>query len=529
MKFYNLFLLFIFELIQCLSSSESHNELPRGHGEELGRHRDSDGHVDIIDAEDLPSPKQFWDQYASIRKPVIFRGAGKHFPAFHLWTDQYLKENYGELEVKLESKREKDEVPVGERGLGRDTIRSFLETYQEKDSYTVSQLPDPLSTEVMVLPFLMCGSFSERILEANLWLSSGGTRSMLHKDADNAFNCLLNGTKDWILIHPDNEENIPVADGDRGYGGFATLDVESVNLIKYPKFKDVRWQHANMTPGDCLYLPYSYWHQVRSYGSKNLAVSVLFSRLTEFDPAGCEGAKLDYTPLSDVNMVWTYPGHGPQTMGNTDPFELREEYLSLMEYADDKRMDVDLIFKMLTETEVMEEHEDARRIMAENVLKIIDVDNKGYASTEDIQGMTLKQLKQIANEVDGDPANTEEYEFALFEIDSVRSVFKRAMKDGNGKLTLENLIKHYEAFGGSAKVARELFNMLHPNNPEFVTEDELKEQLDNVLKLYLKKKDGDRSGIYYEKEWYEDKEIMKQTMPSSKLDAMATDSAHTEL
>lgn len=208
MKFYNLFLLFIFELIQCLSSSESHNELPRGHGEELGRHRDSDGHVDIIDAEDLPSPKQFWDQYASIRKPVIFRGAGKHFPAFHLWTDEYLKENYGELEVKLESKREKDEVPVGERGLGRDTIRSFLETYQEKDSYTVSQLPDPLSTEVMVLPFLMCGSFSERILEANLWLSSGGTRSMLHKDADNAFNCLLNGTKNWILIHPDNEENV---------------------------------------------------------------------------------------------------------------------------------------------------------------------------------------------------------------------------------------------------------------------------------------------------------------------------------
>lgn len=54
------------------------------------------------------------------------------------------------------------------------------------------------------------------------------------------------------------------------------------------------------------------------------------------------------------------------------------------------------------------------------VLKIIDVDNKGYASKEDIQGMTLEQLKQIANEVDDDPANTEEYEFALFEIDSVR-------------------------------------------------------------------------------------------------------------
>ena len=50
---------------------------------------------------------------------------------------------------------------------------------------------------------------------------------------------------------------IPVAEGDRSYGGFATVDVESVNLIKYPKFKEVKWQYANMTPGNCLFLLYS--------------------------------------------------------------------------------------------------------------------------------------------------------------------------------------------------------------------------------------------------------------------------------
>ena len=205
---FHLFVLFFLTLAPCLRPSVSHQDLPRGHGQQLGKHRESEGHVDVIDSSELPSPQQFWDQYASIREPVVFRGAAKHFPAFQLWTDEYLTENYGNLEVKLEAKREKEEVPVGARGLGRDTIRSFLETYQKKDTYTVSQLPDPLSREVKVLPFLMCGTFSERILEANLWLSSGGTRSMLHKDADNAINCLLNGTKDWILIHPDNEENV---------------------------------------------------------------------------------------------------------------------------------------------------------------------------------------------------------------------------------------------------------------------------------------------------------------------------------
>lgn len=203
--------IYLFVLLFCglAPASVSRQELPRGHGEELGKHRDSEGHLEIL--HELPSPQKFWDQYASVQRPVIFRGAAKNFPAFHLWIDQYLKENYGDLEVKLEAKQEKDHVPVGERGLGRDTIRSFLKTYQEKDSYTVSQLPDPLSTEVMVLPFLTCGTFSERILEANLWLSSGGTRSMLHKDADNAINCLLNGTKDWILIHPDNEKNVSLS------------------------------------------------------------------------------------------------------------------------------------------------------------------------------------------------------------------------------------------------------------------------------------------------------------------------------
>ena len=203
-----LFGLFVLLLFPRIDSSIKFESLPRGHGEELCRHRDSDGHVDIL--YELPSPQVFWDRYSSVRKPVVFRGAAKNFPAFRLWTDEYLKENYGNLEVKLEAKQEKHEVPVGDRGLGRDTIQSFLDTYQWKDSYTVSQLPDPLSREVKVLPFLMCGTFSERILEANIWLSSGGTRSMLHKDADNAINCLLNGTKDWILIHPDNEKNVSI-------------------------------------------------------------------------------------------------------------------------------------------------------------------------------------------------------------------------------------------------------------------------------------------------------------------------------
>ena len=37
--------------------------------------------------------------------------------------------------------------------------------------------------------------------------------------------------------------------------------------------------------------------------------------------------------------------------------------------------------------------------------------------------------------------------------------------------------------------------MLQPKNVDFVSEEELRERLDHVLKLYLKKKDDDKSGL----------------------------------
>ena len=51
-----------------------------------------------------------------------------------------------------------------------------------------------------------------------------------------------------------------------------------------------------------------------------------------------------------------------------------------------------------------------------------------------------------------------------------------------------------EDFGGSAKIARELFNMLQPTHDDYVTQEEMAERLDDVLKLYLKQKDEDMSG-----------------------------------
>ena len=50
----------------------------------------------------------------------------------------------------------------------------------------------------------------------------------------------------------------------------------------------------------------------------------------------------------------------------------------------------------------------------------MDPDQKGYASKEDVYALTVEQLKAVADIVDADPANTEEYEHVIFSVDEIR-------------------------------------------------------------------------------------------------------------
>ena len=50
----------------------------------------------------------------------------------------------------------------------------------------------------------------------------------------------------------------------------------------------------------------------------------------------------------------------------------------------------------------------------------MDADGKGYASRADVRGLSMEQLKAMAGVTDADPANTEEYEHVVFDVDQIR-------------------------------------------------------------------------------------------------------------
>lgn len=55
---------------------------------------------------------------------------------------------------------------------------------------------------------LLCGSFLDYIHETNFWMSSGGTRSVIHYDADHNLHCLVSGRKDFIMIERKYAEDL---------------------------------------------------------------------------------------------------------------------------------------------------------------------------------------------------------------------------------------------------------------------------------------------------------------------------------
>lgn len=115
-------------LIVSVNSSDS-LRVPVGHLKPLGSHRPPETNL-VDDLQEMPSPQEFWTKYVRPSKAVVLRGAAKHGRAFTQWTDEYLKEMFAELEVRLEAKKEKSsKVPIGAKGVGRDTIGKLYRSF----------------------------------------------------------------------------------------------------------------------------------------------------------------------------------------------------------------------------------------------------------------------------------------------------------------------------------------------------------------------------------------------------------------
>lgn len=302
---------------------------PLGHQKPLGWQRPPEG--PIIEYTKPLSADEYWQKHVKNHIPLVYRGYLKDSPAVKLWNDGYLIEHYGDLDVLVEHKRE-DRTS----NSGRMRLRDFIKNYRDKDLYVVSMFPVEMMHEVKAIPSILCGTFKNYTHESNLWISNGGTRSVVHYDADHNLHCMLDGRKDFIMINNNitTQTNLYFKRKPQGVGsGFSFLDPDSIDMNKFPKIKDVPWTYATLYPGDCIYIPSIYIHQVRGYG-RTIAVTTLFTADIDGDFHGddCTPELLDeYHTMDEIKFQWTYKkGDKTIDMGYMNLMEVKERMRSAL-------------------------------------------------------------------------------------------------------------------------------------------------------------------------------------------------------
>lgn len=118
--------------------------VPAGHLRPFGLQKVAKG--PLKEYNEVLRPPDFWEKHVSQNLPLVFRGGIKESPALRKWTDDRLKEDYGDLDVLTEHKKENRTHGF----TGRTLFADFIERYEKDNLYVVTVLPDPMRKDVQV-------------------------------------------------------------------------------------------------------------------------------------------------------------------------------------------------------------------------------------------------------------------------------------------------------------------------------------------------------------------------------------------
>ncbi|MET7937537.1 cupin-like domain-containing protein [Streptomyces sp. NPDC005322] len=110
---------------------------------------------------------------------------------------------------------------------------------------------------------------------ANIWVSYDGLRGRPHFDEFENFNLQLEGRKRFVVM-PPGFKNYYVRSALRGYGHHSKpTRLDNIDLTRYPRLVAMLAQRRDIVlePGQMLYLPMGWWHQVDGLDRVNININ----------------------------------------------------------------------------------------------------------------------------------------------------------------------------------------------------------------------------------------------------------------
>jgi ribosomal protein L16 Arg81 hydroxylase len=219
----------------------------------------------LLTAENLPG-EEFLHGFYAPGRPVVIKGAMAGWPALERWTPDYLADRIGDAEVEYQAGRTgaADYELAKDRHRRRGPFRAFIAQVRGggNDAYLTAYNSaangpalEPLHADLGPLDAYLTRA------PGMLWIGGEGAFTPLHFDLTNNLLAQVTGTKRVILIPPSQTKRL----AHRTHVFSDVRDVtDPAQLKRYPQARDVLRYEVLLTPGDLLFIPIGWWHQVRS-------------------------------------------------------------------------------------------------------------------------------------------------------------------------------------------------------------------------------------------------------------------------
>ncbi|BCW90857.1 hypothetical protein sos41_40330 [Alphaproteobacteria bacterium SO-S41] len=209
----------------------------------------------------------FLDQHYALNRPVVLAGAVADWPATSKWSAHHLRRRLGDTEIELQAGRTDD--ADFERNKDAHRIRmpfaAFIDRIAQSpgndlyltayNSAANAAALAPLADELGSLDAYLAPGAA-----GMLWIGPAGSFTPLHHDLTNNLLVQLRGRKRVVLVSP---AETPRLYNDRHvFSEIRDIAASDLDLKRFPLAAGVRAHQVTLEPGDALFIPVGWWHQV---------------------------------------------------------------------------------------------------------------------------------------------------------------------------------------------------------------------------------------------------------------------------
>lgn len=223
------------------------------------------------------------ERYVRGCRPVVLTDVARDWPAMQRWSPADLSARFGHLDVDVQVGRDSDALFEQRKAALRQRMKlsAFVDLVvgggATNDHYLTAndemlRRPEflPLLQDIGTMPPLCDPALLHTA--ASFWFGPAGTRTPLHHDTLMLFHTQVTGRKRWRFVSPLQTPLLY-----NRMGVYSPIDLDAPDYQRYPRLREAVVLETVLEPGDTLFLPLGWWHQVTA-----LEMSMSFS-YTNFD------------------------------------------------------------------------------------------------------------------------------------------------------------------------------------------------------------------------------------------------------